>query len=237
LEQRKERREPATQTRETLAEAASGRAAMYDLLLDVFVSLPGEALVSEIKDGRFDRLVLACSELGGQRLCEGARLVASYRSHLSSEGPERGLRELSVDRTGLMGAAWRGDLRPPYERLYTTGAREEREVLAAVQGFYRQGGLTLTSDAAEPPDFLFVELDFVKRVCLREIEAWSGGGDGGATQALELRFLGEHPGKWTRTYCADAEKHARTDFFRGFLAVLDTFVEAEMAYLRETVIE
>ncbi len=91
----------------------------------------------------------------------------------------------------------------------------------------------LEDDAGEPSDFLFVELDFIKRLCLREVEAWSSGGDGSTTQALELQFLSEHPGRWTGAYCANAEKHARTDFYRGFLAVLDTFIEAEMAYLED----
>ena len=206
---------------------------MYDLLLDVFVCLPGQALVSEIGEGRFDALVLACGEMGGERLREGAGLVASYRSCLSIEGPERVLHELSVDRTSLTGATWDRGLRPPYERLYTTGMDQGGTLLPAVQSFYREAGLLLEDDAGEPPDFLFVELDFVKRLCLREIEVWSSGGDGSATQALELQFLSEHPGRWAGAYCADAEKYARTDFYRGFLAVLDAFIEAEMAYLED----
>jgi len=217
--------------REFLAEAASGRAAMYDLLLDVFVSLPGQELVSEIRDGRFDVLGVACSELGRERLRDGAALVASYRSYLSIEGTEKVLHELSVDRTSLTGATWDRGLRPPYERLYTTGPDQGGTLLSAVQSFYRRGGLLLEGGAGEPFDFLFVELDFMKRLCLREIEAWSSGGDGSATQALELQFLNEHPGRWTGAYCADAEKYARTDFYKGFLTVLDAFIEAEMAYL------
>jgi hypothetical protein len=206
---------------------------MYDLLLDVFVCLPGHALVTEIRDGRFDALVSACGELGGQRLRDGAGLVASYRSRLSIEGPERVLHELSVDRTSLVRATWGRGLRPPYERLYASGPDEGATVLSAVQSFYRRGGLSLEDDAGEPSDFLFVELDFIKRLCLREIEVWSSGGDGGTTRELELQFLREHPGRWTGAYCADAEKYARTDFYRGFLAVLDTFIEAEMAYLED----
>jgi len=233
VEHQKKRREPSTRDREFLAEAASGRAAMYDLLLDVFVSLPGQALVSDIRDGRFDALVVACSELGGERLRDGAGLVASYRSYLSIEGPDKALHELSVDRTSLTGATWDRGLRPPYERLYTTGPDQGGTLLSAVQSFYRKGGLLLEDDAGEPSDFLFVELDFIKRLCLREIEVWSSGRDGTATQALELQFLSEHPGRWAGSYCADAEKYARTDFYRGFLAVLDAFIEAEMAYLED----
>jgi len=206
---------------------------MYDLLLDVFVCPPGQELVSEIRDGRFDALVLACGELGGQRLRDNARLVASYRSYLSIEGPEKVLHELSVDRTSLVGAPWGRGLRPPYERLYTSGVEEGAAVLSAVRSFYRRGGLLLEDDAGEPSDFLFVELDFIKRLCLREIEVWSSGGDGRTTRELELQFLSEHPGQWTGAYCANAEKYARTDFYRGFLAVLDTFIEAEMAYLED----
>ena len=231
MEHQKKREEPATRDGGFLAEAATGRAAMYDLLLGVFVCLPGQALVSEIRDGRFDALVLACSELGGERLRDGAALVASYRSYLSIEGTEKVLHELSVDRTSLTGATWDRGLKPPYERLYTTGPDEGGTLLSAVQSFYREGGLLLEDDAGEPSDFLFVELDFMKRLCLHEIEVWLSGGDGGATQALELQFLNEHPGRWTGAYCAEAEKYARTDFYQGFLTVLDAFIEAEMEYL------
>ena len=206
---------------------------MYDLLLDAFVRLPGEALISEIRDGRFDALVLACTQLGAQGLCDGAGLVASFRPYLAAEGPRRVLDELSVDRTALTGAACGGGPRPPYERLYITGSDRDGAVLTAVQSLYRKAGLLLDDDAGEPSDFLFVELDFVKRLCLEETEAWSHGRDGRATQALELQFLREHPGRWAGAYCADAGKYARTDFYRGFLAVLDNFMEAEIEYLEE----
>ena len=77
-----------------------------------------------------------------------------------------------------LGATWDRGLRPPYERLYTTGPDQGGTILSAVQSFYRKGGLSLEDDAGEPSDFLFVELDFIKRLCLREIEAWSSGRDG-----------------------------------------------------------
>jgi TorA maturation chaperone TorD len=226
-------REFSTQDRRFLAETASGRAAFYDLLLDIFVFLPVRALVSQMRDGLCDALVLACGELGGQRLRDGAGLAASYRSHLSVEGPERALHELSVDRTGLIGGTWDGRLRPPYERLYTAGPDSGGRVLSSVRTFYRKGGLLLEDDAGEAWDFLFVELDFMKRLCLLEAEAWSPGGDGNTTQSLELRFLSEHPGRWTGVYCAIAGRYARTDFYRGFLTVLDAFIVGEMAYLEE----
>jgi len=53
------------------------------------------------------------------------------------------------------------------------------------------------------------------------------------TRAIEREFLRRHLGRWAGAYCAEAEKRSRTDFYRGFLAVLDGFITAEISYLDE----
>lgn len=218
---------------ELMAQAASGRVAMYALLLDVFTRVPDRALLLEIEEGRFDELSLACRELGAREVCDGAHLAASYGSCLTTKGAKKTLHELAVDWTRLVRATGDMSLRPPYERLYATGLDEGGSLLVRVQSFYRGAGLFLEEDAREPADFLFVELDFVKQLCSRETEAWSRGADGRPLQELELRFLREHPARWAHTYCVEAEEHVHTDFYRGFLAILDGFMESEMTYLEE----
>ena len=214
-----------------MAEAAAGRAKMYDLFFDVFTCLPDGELLSEIKAGRFDALLSIFGDLGGQRLHDGCALVASYQSYLLAQDPTEALNELSVDRTRLVrGIGDRGP-RPPYERLYTIGSDTESGALARVKGFFRKAGLVPDEGACEPPDFLFVELDFMKQLCLAEIRQWSEAGSAEESRALQRQFLRQHVGRWAGAYLAEAEKWAHTDFYRGFLALLDGFLAAERAYL------
>jgi putative dimethyl sulfoxide reductase chaperone len=218
---------------ELTVQNASWRAAMYDLLVDVFVGLPDEALLSEIKDGRFDALHSAKRDLDGQRIHDGTRLVASCRSYVATGSPDVLVKELSVDRTMLLRASGAKNLRPPYERLYVTDPAEDGSMLQELNRFYRKAGLLLEEGPREPPDFLFVELDFMKQLCLREAKESLSGRSAGTTRAIEREFLREHIGKWAGVYCVEAEKHARTDFYRGFLAVLDGFIAVEMVHLEE----
>jgi hypothetical protein len=99
-------------------EIASARAEMYDLLFDVFVGLSGDALLSKLKSHRFDALLSTDTNPGGQRIHEGARLVASCRSSILNGGEGAVVEELLVDRTRLVRATASTGFRPPYERLY-----------------------------------------------------------------------------------------------------------------------
>lgn len=91
---------------------------MYDLLFDVFVGQSGDALLSEIKNGRFDEILLTKAESYDHRIREGARLVASCRSSILNGGEGAVVEELLVDRTRLVRATASKSFRPPYERLY-----------------------------------------------------------------------------------------------------------------------
>jgi hypothetical protein len=217
------------------ARVASARAEMYGLLFDVFVGLTGDALLAESREGRFEELLSTEAKTYGQRVREGARLVASYRSSSKDGSPDVLVKELLVDRAWLLGSAGARVFRPPYERLYVDGPAGEGSLLQALNGFYRNAGLALGDESRESPDFLFVELDFMKQLCLREVEESLGRMPVGPTRAIERQFLGQHVGKWAEGYCIEAGMHARTALFRGFLAVLDGFIAAETAYLDERV--
>lgn len=57
--------------------------------------------------------------------------------------------------------------------------------------------------------------------------------DATTTLGKEEEFLRELLGSWAGEYCAQAEKYARTEFYQGFLAVLDDFISIEMEYLHQ----
>lgn len=208
---------------------------MYGLLLDLFIGLPGDALIPGISDGRFDALLRAHAEPEGQKVREGVRLVASFRPSIANTTPDILVKELLVDRTGLIGATGQRSFRPPYERLYAANPGRDGFLLQTLNRFYRKAGLSLDDESCESPDFLFVELDFMKQLCLREMDEWSKGMPAGATRAIEREFLREHLGRWAGDYCAEAVRHARTVFYRGWLSVLDGFIDDEKVHLEEQI--
>ena len=218
-----------------MAGVTSARVAMYDLLFDVFVGLSGDALLSEIKGGRFDGLLSTCTEAEEQKIREGARLIASFRSSAELDSVSNLEKEVVTDRNRLIRATDQEGFRPPYERLYVPNRSGDGPLLQALNRFYRKAGFSLDDASGESSDFLFVELDFMKQLCLREIEESLCGALADATRAVEREFLRQHLGKWAGAYCAEAQRHARTVFYRGFLAVLDGFIASETSYLNEQV--
>ena len=221
---------------ETMAEVALGRASMYDLLVSIFSRLPDEDIISAIK-GRdlYDILGTSCSA-ENIRLKTGIDHVKSYQSGIKQKNDTEVIRELSVDRTRIIRAIGRSDLKPPYEGLYL-GKKSGGASVLAVHTFYRKAGIVPDKDTPEPPDFLCVELDFMSQLCRREHACWSSTSDVTETVFFEERFLREHLGKWVGTFCDQAEEQSQTRFYRGFLNILNVFIEIDMLYLGELVSE
>jgi len=76
---------------------------------------------------------------------------------------------LLVDRTRVLYATGEKGFRPPYERLYSDNPTGDGLLLQALNRFDRKAGISLEDESCESPDFLFVELDFMKQLCFREI--------------------------------------------------------------------
>ena len=53
--------------------------------------------------------------------------------------------------------------------------------------------------------------------------------------ATEETFLTEHLGSWVVEFCRQVERHALTDFYRGFALILEAVISTEMQYLRELI--
>ena len=83
----------------------------------------------------------------------------------------------------------------------------------------------------ESPDFLCVELDFMKNLCLREQGQWSSDVDVRDTVITEETFLREHLGSWVAEFCSAAKGHALTEFYQGFLIILTEFIKMDIEYL------
>jgi TorA maturation chaperone TorD len=215
-----------------MAAIASGRAELYHLLVGIFGHLPDKNLVTKIKSGGFRDVLDSCYGLDDLQCRSGAEYIHSYQSRAQNRPDEEILTELSVDRTRILRETGQTGLKPPYEGLYKNDKNIGASLLQ-VKTFYRKAGLLPEDSVHESPDYLGVELDFMKNLCLREQTQWASNGDASETVAHEENFLTEHLGSWVGEYCAEAGKWAQTDFYRGFLAILDTVVSMDMAYLNK----
>jgi len=220
--------------RETMAHVAERRAEAYGSLVGVFSSLPDEDLLIRIKGNGLDELLDSFYEWDRSRFKSGVDHVKSYCAAVGTKPDEEVLAELSVDRTRILRGTSNTNLRPPYEGVYRYGKGRGASVLE-VKKFYRKAGLLPDETVPEPPDYLCVELDFMRQLCLREQEQWSSHITVKDTILLEGAFLREHLGSWLGEFCSQAQKDAWTDFYRGFLLILDGLVKIDMEYLHELV--
>ena len=218
----------------TMAEIARGRANLYDLLVGVFSYLPDKALIMKIKSRDFQTL-LDSYGLDSPRFKAGVDYIKSYQSNMELKPDEEILTELSVDRTRILRGTGHTNLKPPYEGLYKNNENIGASALA-VKSFYRKAGLLPDETVHESPDYLCIELDFMKNLCRREQAQWSSSVDVTETVAHEEKFLREHLGSWVGEFCSQAEKHALTDFYRGFLVILDAVVSIDMEYLHDLIL-
>jgi TorA maturation chaperone TorD len=122
------------------------------------------------------------------------------------------------------------DLKPPCEGLYRTN-RDVTKSLLEVKRFYRKAGLLPDETIQEPPDYICIELDFMKRLCLLEQDQWESDEDVLDTISTEEVFLREHLGGWVCQFCQQVEKHALTDFYRGLALILEAVVLSDMQYM------
>lgn len=220
--------------KETMAHVAERRADAYGVLVGVFESLPDEDLLIRIKGNGLFELLDSLYEWDRSRFKSGVDHVKAYCAAIGSKPDEGIINELSVDRTRILRGTGNTELQPPYEGAYK-GRKNTVTSALQVKKFYRKAGIIPDETVPEPPDYLCVELDFMRQLCLREQEQWLSHDNVKDTILLEEAFLREHLGSWLGEFCSQAQKDALTDFYRGFVVILDSFVAIDKGYLRDLI--
>lgn len=220
--------------KETMAHVAERRADAYGVLVGVFESLPDEDLLIRIKGNGLVELLDTLYEWDRSRFKSGVDHVKAYCAAIGTKPDEGIINELSVDRTRILRGTGNTGLQPPYEGTYK-GRKNAGTSALQVKKFYRKAGIIPDETVPEPPDYLCVELDFVRQLCLREQEQWLSHVNVKDTIVLEEAFLREHLGSWLGEFCSQAQKDALTGFYRGFVVILDNFVAIDREYLRDLI--
>jgi TorA maturation chaperone TorD len=214
----------STQSAEALAEIAASRSQMYDLMVGVFNHLPDEAFLKKIETREFENMF---SEF------YGAAQIRDYRLWMEQNPAESIINELSVDRTRILRGTGPKDLKPPHEGCYKMDG-DLGSAAIQVKCFYRTAGLIPDTTVCESPDYLCIQLDFMKHLCHREQRLRSSSQDVTENVARQEDFLKKHLGSWVGDYCEQVQKHALTDFYRGFALILNDFITRDMKYLHNT---
>jgi len=206
---------------------AQARRCVYEMLSGFFLELPDQKTVNSIFAPDFDsRLSTVASVFETGEIREGLSLISKFISSFKNESQEEILKRMSIDRTRLFrGISEKHSPPPPYESFY----REQRpsgETSADVCRFYSRLGVTLLEGWTESPDYLGVEIDFMRLLCLGEEEAWLNHQPEKALKLLRASadFLNKHLLKWAPRFFEKMVEMADLDFYRGLAKLTSGFL-------------
>ena len=156
----------AAGTRE--AAVAAGRAAVYELFVSVWERLPDRILLDRIKNGDFPGLLSGFGGLRDKGFRRGLDAISAYGSTIR----KRAAKEVLEEPLGRPDEDTQRNGPSRRETSLRGPLHEHKEVrgnsVLEVQRFYRKAGLVPDEAVPEPADYLCVELDFMRQLCLRE---------------------------------------------------------------------
>lgn len=193
------------------------RGDLYNLLSSAYLHIPaGETLELAWKPA-VDLLGFPQGESREtlQRVDKGLRLIKPYSSG-GSVVEERTLTNLSRDWTRLFRGVEKNGILPPYESLYRTGKLQEKPS-REIHRLFSQMGIRVPDEWHQPPDYIGVELDFMRLLCSKELEAYEKQGANILSETLhaEQSFVENHLGVWVPQFCEKMFLEAEEDYFRG----------------------
>lgn len=216
---------------------AKCRGDLYSLLSSAYLRIPaGETLELAWKPA-VDLLGFPQGESKEplQRVDKGLRLIKPYSSGGSAlEG--RTLTNLSRDWTRLFRGVEKKGILPPYESLYRTGKLQEKPS-REIHRLFSQMGIRVPDEWHQPPDYIGVELDFMRLLCSKELEAYEKQGVNILSETLhaEHSFVENHLGIWVPQFCEKMFLEAEEDYFRGVAHLTVGLIGYDQVYTKNRV--
>lgn len=119
---------------------------------------------------------------------------------------------------------------PPYESSYAPDPFQQARQMSDVAGFYRAFGAEPSGPAAERPDQVGCELEFLAYLVLTRVEAERTGraDDASVCADAEEAFLRDHLGRWLGPFCRELERATTTDAYRALARLGQRFAVEEL---------
>lgn len=161
-----------------------------------------------------------------ERLDEVAALAEAIEE--TGAGPEiSDLREAAVSAelnqlaTGFQRLFGGSVLVAPYEGSYELDPIRQGRQMSDVAAFYRAFGAYAHGPAAERPDHVGCELEFLAFLELRRLTALETGDEASAdlVEHITGSFLSDHAGRWLPTFFAQVRAEAHEPYYRTLAAL------------------
>jgi TorA maturation chaperone TorD len=234
---------PAFNNMRQLAEA---RSHVYQLLASVYNLLPNNDFVKMVVHQDVSALISSAtghcpaSNLQQEELEQGIKVLELFQKHVGKVNRDELITRLGVDRTRLFRGLKRGyGPPPPYECVYLGGHTVMGEAAMQVKEMYSDSGYNTKLKGNEPPDYVGIELDFLRFLCDKEAEAWQADDQSKASdyRKKEYEFLRNHVVEWVPRFCKEVLTHARENFYQGIARLTEGFVLMEAERLQSMVAE
>ena len=190
----------------------TGRKDFYTFLQRLFYKEIDAQLLGVLKGMAFP------SDCGNDEMQKGYDGLASYLKNCG----ESSIDELAADfsKVFLGAGSHEGNAAFPYESVYMgEKALVMQKPWEDVKKLYAEHGLALGDVPSEMmEDHIAIELQFMAQ--LEDVDAAKA-------------FLSEHLLSWADKFCADIEKYAETDFYKGAAALLRGYLHMDAALLNE----
>lgn len=222
-----------------LQRLARSRSQVYGFLSSLYLDLPTKGWVSQLLDESTLAPLTSLSSRSGisPEVQEGLKLIQDFLQDSRSKPLEELESVLAVERTRLFRGIRPADSPPPpYESVY----RGEEGQLAGlwaveVSRKYAAAGAEIPSHYHDLPDYIGLELDFMRFLCQKEAELWGKGDREKALQYLDMErsFLEEHLAQWAPRFCSLAFKSASVDFYCGLLKLTEGAIASDRKGVQE----
>jgi TorA maturation chaperone TorD len=117
----------------------------------------------------------------------------------------------------------------PYEGSYEIDPIRQGRQMADVAAFYRAFGASPHGPAADRPDFVGCELEFLSFLELRRLAALEGDEDAGIVDEIRDAFLTDHAGRWLPTFFSEVTSADEpTGLYRALAAYGSTVLDDEL---------
>src|SRR5689334_10062832 len=204
------------------------RAALYSLFVQI-ASAPNETLASSVCDGSLRAAIDAA--IRGAPPPHRTVLDRELTSALAGGDPRRTREALLVEYTRFAGVPL---LCPHYEADLIGGDPFRAvHVVSDVAAFYAAFGVQVSAVAHERPDYIGVELDFMRLLASKETyaAARSDRRHVRLCRTAQARFFEEHLGRWAAMFAENLGRVVGSSFYRAAARLLLQFVAAETSYL------
>ncbi len=110
---------------------------------------------------------------------------------------------------------------PPYESVYIDQDKSGIEIIQSVRRWYMENGAGIDRRQPNRPDYLGLQIDFLRYLAEQEQKAWDHGYSDEALDFLKksIQFIAEHITPWAHEFCEQAIGFADTGFYRGLIQI------------------